>query len=125
MGRLLDDGTRVVFQAAGPAGADAIAVAADRDRFVIGVDVDQAALAPDVVIASIRLRADIAATRFMRAAGNGEIEGGIYEFGVADGAIDLIYNPVLEGVVPASARDRLDQAIEAIRSGDLRMETQP
>lgn len=125
MGRLLDDGARVVFQAVGPAGADAIGVAADRDRFVIGVDIDQSALAPDVVIASVRIRADVVAARFMRAAGDGEIEGGIYEFGVADGAIDLIYNPALEGVVPASARDRIDQAIEAIRSGELRMETQP
>lgn len=125
MTRLLDTGAPVVFQAANPAGADAISVAADRDRFVIGVDIDQSAIAPDAVIASVRIRADFVIEEFMRAAGTGEVAGGIYEFGVAEGAIDLLYNPALERAMSDTVRDRIDQAVMAIRSGDIRLETQP
>jgi basic membrane protein A and related proteins len=123
MTRLLDEGSRVVFAAAGPAARDAMALAGDRGAFVIGVDEDQSSVAPSAVIASVRVRADVVVGRLLAARARGELIAGIYEFGAGDGSIDLYLNPALAGRVPPPVVERLDAAAAAFRTGTLNLES--
>jgi hypothetical protein len=123
MTRLLDAGSRVVFAAAGPAARDAMALAAERSAFVIGADEDESSLAPGVVIASVRVRADVVVGRLLAARSNGDLTAGIYEFGAGDGSIDLYLNPALATRVPSAVVSRIDAATEAFRSGTLSLES--
>ncbi len=123
MTRLLEAGSRVVFAAAGVSSRDAIALAAERKAFVIGADEDASHLAPQAVIASVRVRADVVVGRLLAARARGEMISGIYEFGAGDGSIDLYLNPALAPQVPPAVVARVAAATEAFRSGTLSLES--
>jgi basic membrane lipoprotein Med (substrate-binding protein (PBP1-ABC) superfamily) len=112
-----------VFTAAGPSSGDALSLAAERGAFVIGADEDESAVAPAAVIASVRVRADVVVSRLLTARSGGRLISGVYEFGVADGSIDLYLNPALASRVPPAVIARLSAAVDAFRAGTLSVES--
>ncbi len=96
---LLDKGCEVIFHAAGSDGNGVIqavkeARAAGRGVFVIGVDSDQAHLAPDAVLTSMVKRVDLAVWQAIAdlaagTFGNGDLRMGLKEGGVAMAPVTL------------------------------------
>ncbi|UER67561.1 BMP family protein [Borrelia sp. BU AG58] len=94
--KMYNDGIDIIFTAAGLSGLGAIEVAKEMGEgyYVIGVDQDQSYLAPDNVLLSYVKRVDVVMLDMTRS----YLEIGKWsdrnrmEFGLKDGALDLIFN---------------------------------
>ena len=54
---------------------------------------------------------------------DGTFQSRIIEEHMADGAIAVVFNPGLEGKIPADVRSAIEKTEAAIRSGDLKVPT--
>ncbi|WP_024653888.1 BMP family lipoprotein [Borrelia persica] len=91
-------GVDVIFAAAGLSGLGAIEVAKELGlgHYIIGVDQDQYYLAPDNVLVSYVKRVDAVICDLTRSYLKlGKWQGGNLEFGLKDGALDLIFNETI------------------------------
>lgn len=80
----------IVFHAAGGTGLGVIEAAKEADKFVIGVDRDQAYLAPDNVLTSVLKNANVAVIEISTQAINGEKIGGQnFDLGLSEGCVGL------------------------------------
>lgn len=80
----------IVFHAAGGAGVGVIEAAKETGNFAIGVDRDQAYLAPDNVLTSALKLANVAVEKLSMDAMNGtEIGGKTYTYGLAENAVGI------------------------------------
>ncbi|UGQ17180.1 BMP family protein [Borrelia sp. RT1S] len=97
--KMYSDGVDIIFTAAGLSGLGAIEVAKEMGEgyFVIGVDQDQAYLAPDNILLSYVKRVDVVMFDITRSYLDiGKWNGGDrLEFGLKDGALDLIFNKLI------------------------------
>ena len=84
------DGCDIIFHAAGGAGVGVIEAAEDTDNFVIGVDTDQAYLAPDNVLTSAIKNVKVVTANLPVQFSMGEKIGGIaIEYGLSEGALGI------------------------------------
>jgi basic membrane protein A len=112
----IDRGSRVVFQVAGGCGLGALDAAKERDVWGVGVDLDQAFLGPHILTSAVK-RVDVAVFEAIRAATEGEFEGGT----------DLVFDLENEGVavgeisseVPQEFIDRMNELEEQILNGEI------
>jgi basic membrane protein A and related proteins len=92
-------GSDVVFQVAGGCGLGALDAAKERSVWGIGVDKDQAFLGDHILTSAVK-RVDQAVFQTIEKAANGEFEGGLTAFGLAE-----------DGVGLGETSDQVDQAI--------------
>jgi basic membrane protein A and related proteins len=126
--KMYSSGADVVFHAAGATGNGLFKEATDRkakeagkDFWAIGVDSDQAAMGPDVVLTSALKRVDVAVQDIAKKAQEGNFPGGE----------TVVYSLQEDGVglapinAKAEAKDAIDKAvkewIEKIKSGDVKV----
>jgi basic membrane protein A len=96
-------GSDIIMHAAGGAGKGVIEAAKEQDKFVIGVDVDQVALAPDNVITSVLKNTGAVAYELSNYFNDDmNVNGGIKIYGLSDGAVGLAYNESTERLVDAA-----------------------
>ncbi|AYE36257.1 BMP family ABC transporter substrate-binding protein [Borrelia turcica IST7] len=97
--KMYSDGIDIIFAAAGLSGLGAIEVAKEMGEgyYVIGVDQDQSYLAPSNILVSYVKRVDVVIFDLTRSYLDiGEWNGGnSLEFGLKDGALDLIFNKLI------------------------------
>ena len=87
--QLYKNGTVIIFHAAGAAGLGVIEAAVTTKRYVIGVDSNQSALAPNNVITSVEKRLDVVIYEFLKKTIKEGFRGGKHNFGIKEGAIRL------------------------------------
>lgn len=88
--KMFSSGCDIVFHAAGGVGVGVIEAAKEADKFAIGVDRDQAYLAPDNVLTSALKLVNTAIELVSEAAYNGEEIGGkTYTYGLAEDAVGI------------------------------------
>lgn len=88
--KLYNSGADIIFTAAGGTGLGVIEAAKEADKWVIGVDRDQAYLAPKNVLTSAMKNVNIAVIDLSKKMIAGEVIGGQnYEYGLADGSVGL------------------------------------
>lgn len=88
--KMYNSGADVIFHAAGGTGLGVIEAAKEANKWVIGVDRDQAYLAPDNVLTSAMKNVNVAVIDLSTKMFNGEQIGGQnYEYGLADGSVGL------------------------------------
>jgi basic membrane protein A and related proteins len=92
-------GSDVVFQVAGGCGLGALDAAKEKSVWGIGVDKDQAFLGDHILTSAVK-RVDQAVFQTIEKAANGEFEGGLTAFGLAE-----------DGVGLGEVSDQVDQAI--------------
>jgi basic membrane protein A len=117
-----DAGCDVIYHASGQSGVGVISAAAEREKWVIGVDSDQYeqyAETPDeqpYIITSMLKRVDVSVYETIEAYVNGEFEGGYQTFNLAvDGVGYATTNPALPEDVKTEA-----EAIKAkVMSGEI------
>ncbi len=89
---LFDEGADIVLPVAGPVGLGSAAAAQDRGMMMIGVDQDWYLSAPEykeVYLTSILKRVDLVSYKAVEALVNGEFEGGLLDFKLENGGVDL------------------------------------
>jgi basic membrane protein A len=106
----------ILFQVAGGSGLGYIAAAKDKGVYAIGVDADQADVAPGVVITSALKRVNKAVYNTVQAVKEGKYKAGDNFFSAAN---DGIGYGKLDPVVPANAKAAADQALADIKSGKI------
>ena len=95
----ISKGSDVVFQVAGGCGLGALDAAKEKSVWGIGVDKDQAFLGDHILTSAVK-RVDQAVFQTIEKAANGEFEGGLLAFGLAE-----------DGVGLGEVSDQVDQAI--------------
>lgn len=122
-------GADVVFVAAGPASVGVIEAAAESQKYVIGVDSDQALAyegqeeANYIISSAIKGVGDSLVNAIERAQA-GELPYGEYEIlGIEDGVVGLADNEIYETVVPENVRATVDEAKEKLLNGEIVVST--
>ncbi len=109
-------GVNVIFHAAGSTGLGVFEAARQMNRLAIGVDSDQQAEAPGYVLTSMVKGVDAAVYDAIERVSNGTFTGGSFEFGLAEGGVDYVYDDNNRALIPAAARAR----VEALRDSIIR-----
>ena len=86
---MITKGADVVFHAAGATGNGVIEACKANGVYAIGVDTDQAPLAPETVITSAMKRVDIAAQDISLSVANGTFTPGVHLYSLENGGVDL------------------------------------
>lgn len=88
--KMFSSGCDIVFHAAGGAGVGVIEAAKEANKFAIGVDRDQAYLAPDNVLTSALKLANVAVENLSKEAMTGtKIGGKTYTYGLKENAVGI------------------------------------
>ena len=88
--KMFSSGCDIVFHAAGGAGVGVIEAAKEANKFAIGVDRDQAYLAPDNVLTSALKLANVAVENLSKEAMSGnKIGGKTYTYGLKENAVGI------------------------------------
>jgi basic membrane protein A len=121
-----DRGADVIYHAAGASGNGVLESAVANDFTFIGVDSDQYENAaedqkPHVLTSAIK-QVDVAVFELISAAAEGEAEGGIQRFELADGGVDYTTSNE-EAISPI--QEQLDEIKQQIIDGEIEVPTQP
>lgn len=122
-------GADCVFVAAGPASVGVIEAAAESQKYVIGVDSDQALAyegEPEenyIISSAIKGVGDSLYSSIERHLA-GELPYGEYEIlGLAEGAVGLADNNIYQTVVPEEIRSAVDEAKEKLLAGEVSVDS--
>ncbi len=122
-------GADCVFVAAGPASVGVIEAAAESQKYVIGVDSDQALAyegqdeANYIISSAIKGVGDSLVDAVKRSL-NGELPYGEYEvLGIEDGVVGLADNEIYQTVVPEDIRAAVEDVKEQLVTGEITVST--
>lgn len=96
-----------------------IEAAKEAGGYATGYVGDMSALGPDVVLSSIVWDMGQIFSAIEQETADGSFAAPYYQFGVAEGALDIVLNPALAEQVPAEAIAAIDTARAAIKDGSL------
>ena len=112
----ISKGCDILFQVAGGSGLGYIDAAKSKGVYAIGVDADQAAVAPGTVITSALKKVDVAVFQTIRAVRLGTFKAGDNIFNAANDGVGF---GALDKVVPPDAKAAATQALADIKSGKI------
>ncbi len=113
----ISQGCSVLFQVAGASGLGYIQAAKEKNVYAIGVDADQAFVAPDTILTSSLKRVDRAVFLTAQAVKDGKFKSGDNFF---DASNDGVGYGVLHKDVPANVKAAADAALADIKSGKIK-----
>ncbi|WP_336036798.1 BMP family lipoprotein [Halobacterium yunchengense] len=127
--RMYQDGSDVVYHAAGNTGTGVFQAAQEEGRFAVGVDRDQSVTRPDyadVILASMVKRVDTAVYNAIEATVNGEFEGGaVTTLGLDDDGVECVYGDQLGSEIPGDVESAVSDARQGIIDGDISVPQDP
>ena len=110
------NGADIVYHAAGGTGMGVIEAAKEQGKYAIGVDQDQAYLAPENVISSAMKRVDNAVYAVITDVVNGTYEAGDKYYDLSSGSVDIAPT---QDLLTDDAKAAVEKAKEAILAGDI------
>ena len=117
---MITKGADVIYQAAGGTGIGVINACDEEGIWAIGVDTDQAPLAPEHVITSAMKRVDVASQDISKAVAAGEFTAGVHLYDLSNGGVDLA--PTRDNI-PADVLETVEAAKAAIIAGEKSVPT--
>jgi basic membrane protein A len=111
-------GAEIIFQVAGGTGEGVIAAAKEQGFLAIGVDSDQAYLAPENVLTSAIKRVDTSVFLTAKRLRDGNLTGGIETFDLRNGGVGI--GSIHKGV-PVSLAAKVDAMKQGIVSGKVKV----
>lgn len=114
--QMFTNGADVVFHAAGGSGNGVIEAAKEQGKYAIGVDVDQAHLAPENIITSAMKRSDNAIYNLVEKISKGEETHGTYIYGMDNGGVDIA--PTTD-LLPEEVIAKVQEVKEKILAGEI------
>jgi basic membrane protein A len=119
-----DQGADVIFHASGSTGLGVFEAARARQKLVIGVDADQSAEAPGLVLTSMVKRVDVAVFDEVQRSKENRFEGGVRILGLKDHGVDYVRNESNPRWITPERQTRLDRLTREIIDGTIRVPTQ-
>lgn len=117
---MITKGADVIYHAAGGTGIGVISACDEEGIWAIGVDTDQAPLAPEHVLTSAMKRVDVAAQDISKAVAEGNFTAGIHMYDLSNGGVDLA--PTRDHI-PADVLEVVEAAKAAIINGEKSVPT--
>ena len=117
---MITNGADVIYHAAGGTGLGVINACDEEGIWAIGVDTDQAPLAPDHVLTSAMKRVDIASQDISKAVKDGNFTAGVHMYDLSNGGVDLA--PTRDHI-PADVLTVVENAKAAIIAGEKTVPT--
>ena len=117
---MITKGADVIYHAAGGTGIGVISACDEEGIWAIGVDTDQAPLAPDHVLTSAMKRVDVAAQDISKAVAEGNFTAGIHLYDLSNGGVDRA--PTRDHI-PAEVIEVVEAAKTAIINGEKSVPT--
>ena len=123
----INQGADIIYHASGATGAGLFEAAREQKIFAIGVDADQAKLFPEApILTSVVKRVDNAVFQTIGDSRDGQFPGGkVVEFGLDDKGISLAPFGRFGGDVPQNVKDEVDNAMQGIIDGDIKVPDSP
>lgn len=112
-------GADVIYHAAGSTGNGVIEAARETNRQAIGVDSNQNYMAPGNVLTSMVKRVDNAVFMTVKSVVDGQFQGGLREFGLADDGISYAVDEYNEALLTEEMLATVEEARQAIIDGTV------
>ena len=112
---MIEGGADVIKHCANACGNGAISAAVAADIWCQGDSYDQSSLAPENILDSAIYNLDVVLDIALGTVADGSFEGGVYNLGMADGAVEVL----ISDNVPQEVADKAQATIDAITSGEL------
>jgi basic membrane lipoprotein Med (substrate-binding protein (PBP1-ABC) superfamily) len=119
---LIDQGADFILHNADAAGLGVFQAVQERKGkgvYAFGSNKDQNQIAPDVILASGVIDIPGAFVEVTRRVKEGTFKAEPMWLGMKEGVISLVYNPKLEGAIPADIRVKVDEVQKKILTGEL------
>lgn len=116
---MIDSGADVIGHCANESGTGAINAAKEAGVYATGDSYDQNELAPDTILSSSVYHIPQVIEAAFKTVADGTFEGGIYNLGMADGAVSVAPYHNLEAAVPDDVKEKISDKIKAIESGEF------
>lgn len=118
--QMYSNGIDIIFSAAAGTGTGAIESSKERNKYAIGVDMDQNSLAPNNVISSAMKRVDVGVFDAISQVVNGEFKGGkATVYGLKEDAVGIA--PTTSKNVPKEILDYVNEQSEKIIKGEVKV----
>ncbi len=115
-------GADLLFHNADAAGLGVFQAGVQSRIYAFGTNGDQNAVAPDNILASAVTHIPKAFVRIAREIKNGEFQGGMLEYGMKQGMVEVVYNPRLRSKIPAATLEKAKEAQQQIIDGKIVLE---
>jgi basic membrane protein A and related proteins len=115
----MDQGSDVIYAAAGGTGLGVLQAAADADKLAIGVDSNQNGIQPGHVLTSMLKRVDVAVYDAFMAAKDGKFEPGINVLGLKEGGVDYAMDDNNKDLVTEEMKTAVEAAKADIIDGKV------
>ena len=113
------EGADIIYHASGATGDGVFRAAKKMNRLAIGVDIDQSAEAPGLVLTSMTKNIDAAVFESVRSSVQGDFSGGLKIFGLKENGVGFVYNDRNRKLIPAEIHDRVLALQAKIIAGEL------
>ncbi len=117
----IDQGSDVIFAAAGGTGIGVLQTAADADKLAIGVDSNQNGLHPGKVLTSMLKRVDVATYNAFKDAADGKFTAGVNVLGVKEGGVDYAVDDNNAKLMTDDVKKAVEAAKADIISGKVKV----
>jgi basic membrane protein A and related proteins len=115
-------GADLLFHNADAAGLGVFQAAVQSHIYAFGANGDQNAVAPENILASAVTHIPKAFVRIASEVKNGEFQGGMLEYGMKEGMVEVVYNPRLQSKIPAGTLENAREAERQIIAGKIVLE---
>ncbi|BCG85951.1 MULTISPECIES: BMP family ABC transporter substrate-binding protein [unclassified Mesorhizobium] len=117
----IDQGSDVVYAAAGGTGVGVLQAAADAGKLGIGVDSNQNGLQPGKVLTSMMKRVDVAVYTAFMDGKNGTFKGGLENLGLKEGGVDYAMDDNNKALVTDEMKAAVEKAKADIIAGKIQV----
>jgi basic membrane protein A len=118
-------GADIIFHASGSTGLGVFEAARELKKLAIGVDSDQYDEAPGVVLTSMVKRVDNAVFDTIKGLKDGQWQGGVRDFGLAEHGVTWVYDDRNKALIPDAVKAKVDSLQNLIVAGTLHAPTEP
>lgn len=119
-----DRGADIIYHASGKTGDGVFNAAKERNKMVIGVDSDQFHVAPCCTLTSMLKKVDVAVYDTIRKAKEGQFQGGVFEFGLAEDGVGFVFDDNNKDRVTQEVADKVNALGKEIIAGTLKVPTE-
>lgn len=117
--RMYGEGADIVYHAAGATGMGLFRAAREMKRMAIGVDTDQGAQAPGLVLTSMTKHIDVAVFESVKAFVEGNFTGGLKTLGLKENGVGFVYNDQNRNRIGEEIHGRIEVLRTKIIAGEL------
>lgn len=117
--RMYKEGADIIYHASGATGDGLFGAAKKMKRLAIGVDIDQSAQAPGLVLTSMTKHIDVAVFESVRSFARGSFSGGLKTFGLKENGVGFVYNDQNKKLIPVDIHKKVLALQAKIVAGEL------